>query len=60
MGTLTTKDIALILDALAEKYGRGYSQVKDVGQLQVKLSILAEVAQRREASAPLVRASVEV
>jgi hypothetical protein len=58
MGTLTTNEIALILDALAEKYGRGYSQVKEVGQLQAKLSIMSEVAQRREASPSRVRDSV--
>lgn len=58
MGTLTTEEIALILDTLAEKYGRGYSQVKEVGKLQAKLSIMAEVAQRREASVPRVRDSV--
>jgi hypothetical protein len=46
--TLTSKEIALIFDTLAEKYGRGYSQIPEVGQLQAKLSILAEIAQRRE------------
>ena len=44
--SLTVKEISIILDALAAKYGFGYSEVEHVGALQAKLSIMAEVAQK--------------
>ena len=44
---LTTKEIHLILDALREKHGPGYAP-GDVGRLQAKLSILLEIAAKRE------------
>jgi len=47
-GQLTSAEVMLILDALSDKYGRGYSKVPEVGHLQAKLSILLEVAHRRE------------
>lgn len=46
---LTSQEIAIILEALSAKYGFGYSSVKEVGQLQAKLSIMAEVTAKREA-----------
>jgi hypothetical protein len=44
MMPLTHDEILLILDALSAKYGIGYSDVKAVGQLQAKLSIMLEMA----------------
>jgi hypothetical protein len=49
---LTAKEIALILDALENKYGRGYSRVKEIAVLQGKLSIMAEVACKSEQREP--------
>ena len=46
---LTIEDIRLILDALEAKYGWGYSKVPEVGRLQAKLSIMAEVLSKRAA-----------
>lgn len=48
MGTLTTEEVRLILEALEKQYGRGYSSRPEIGRLQAKLSILGEMAQRRE------------
>lgn len=47
---LTVAEIQLILEALKTKYGRGYSDVPSVGSLQAKLSIMLEMAVRREKS----------
>lgn len=58
MGVLTSQEVRLILEALEKQYGRGYSNRPEIARLQAKLSILAEVAQRRMASAPRVRDSV--
>lgn len=41
------EEILLILDALANKYGRGYSDVAEVGRLQAKLSVMLELANKR-------------
>jgi hypothetical protein len=45
---LTSKEIGVILKSLQEKYGFGYSNAEEdgvkIGQLQAKLSIMAEVA----------------
>lgn len=41
------EEIMLILEALAAKYGHGYSSVVEVGVLQAKLSILLERANTR-------------
>ena len=45
---LTSKEIGIILKSLQEKYGFGYSNAEEdgvkVGQLQAKLSVMAEVA----------------
>lgn len=48
MTLLSPKEIRLILGALAEKYGAGYSDEKAVGQLQAKLSIMLERETRAE------------
>ena len=45
---LTVKDIRLILEALSEQYGFGYSEKPNVGMLQAKLSIMLEIATKRE------------
>ena len=45
---LSSREITLILNALEHKYGSGYSNDKEVGQLQAKLSIMLEVALRME------------
>lgn len=45
---LTAKEIQLILGALREKYGFGYSKVEGVGQLQAKLSIMLEFKSKME------------
>jgi hypothetical protein len=44
MMRLTVAEIHLILDLIREKYGIGYSDVKEVSRLQTKLSIMLEVA----------------
>lgn len=44
--TFTAKQIQILLDALAHKYGRGYSDDKEVSALQAKLSIMLEVKNR--------------
>ncbi len=40
---LTAAEIRLILEALREKYGAGYSDKPEIGALQAKLSILLEM-----------------
>ena len=45
---LTAKECQIIMEALGEKYGDGYSQEPEVGRLQAKLSIMAEAAMRAE------------
>ena len=45
---LTADEIQLVLEALKDKYGPGYSGVKEVGQLQAKLSIMLEAKRRVE------------
>ena len=40
---LTSGEILLILDLIAEKYGAGYSDEPSIGRLQVKLSCMLEV-----------------
>lgn len=45
---LTTEELRIIFEALEAKYGRGYSDDSTVARLQAKLSIMIEVAQRRE------------
>lgn len=42
MSMLTAHEISLILEALSAKYGHGYSDIKEVGQLQAKLSIMLQ------------------
>jgi len=48
MNPLTSEEIGLILNLLQEKFGHGYSSAEEgnvkIGQLQAKLSIMAEVA----------------
>jgi hypothetical protein len=45
---LTSAEIGVILKSLQEKYGFGYSNAEEngvkIGQLQAKLSVMAEVA----------------
>lgn len=41
---ITAAEYSLILDALQQKYGFGYSKEPDIGRLQAKLSIMAEAA----------------
>ena len=45
---LTKADILLILRELEKTHGFGYSKDPEVGALQAKLSILLEMAVRRE------------
>lgn len=45
---LTTADIYLILNALRDKYGMGYSDEPGVGTLQAKLSIMLEMASKKD------------
>lgn len=47
---LSAKNIAYLLELLAEKHGRGYSEDKEISKLQVRLSIMLEMAQDREAA----------
>ncbi len=47
--SLTATEIGLILEALREKYRRGYSSVPGIGGLQAKLSVMLEVATKLEA-----------
>jgi hypothetical protein len=48
MTELTAKEISVILQALENKYGLGYSTKEDfgvkIGALQAKLSLMAELA----------------
>jgi hypothetical protein len=44
---LTIEDIRIIFNALESKYGIGYSKVKEVAQLQAKLSIMLEVLSKK-------------
>ncbi len=48
MFKLTKAEIYLILDAIGDKYGRGYSDDPAVGKLQAKLSILLQAAVEEE------------
>jgi hypothetical protein len=49
---LSSKQILVILDALEKQYGMGYSTEESngvkIGQLQAHLSIMLEVALKRE------------
>ena len=45
---LTVKDIQIILEALHEKYGPGYSDDPEIGKLQAKLSVLQEMVGKKE------------
>ncbi len=45
---LSVKETQIILDALREKHGPGYSGDEEVGMLQAKLSINLEIANKRE------------
>lgn len=45
----SVRELQLILEALSTQYGRGYSDVPEVGRLQAKLSMLLEIAVRLEA-----------
>ena len=46
--TLTAAEIGLLLKALSHQYGFGYSQIKEVAQLQAKLSVMLQVKQDME------------
>lgn len=48
---LTTREIELILEALKLQYGHGYSDISEVCKLQGKLSIMGEMARKRELAA---------
>lgn len=48
MQNLTMDEIRVLLSALREKYGPGYSDDPIVGKLQAKLSILLELEHRKE------------
>lgn len=41
---LTAKEIQIILEALSEQFGSGYSDNKEVSALQAKLSIMGQMA----------------
>ena len=43
---LTKKEILFILDLIKEKHGPGYSDNRDVGILQAKLSIMLDLLQK--------------
>jgi len=45
---LTKDEIVMILNALSEKHGPGWSRDEKVGALQAKLSVMLEVAARME------------
>lgn len=45
---LTTAEIRTILASLRCEYGPGYSDMKEVSQLQAKLSMMLEVATKME------------
>ncbi len=45
---LTSKEIRMVLEALREKYGPGYSDEPGVGALQAKLSMMLEMAVNQE------------
>jgi len=45
---LTAKEIQIILEALREKYGPGYSDNQEIGKLQAKLSIPMEMMSKKE------------
>lgn len=45
---LTSREIELLLGLLSEKYGFGYSCIKEIGVLQAKLSIMGEIVAKRE------------
>ena len=47
MGALTVEQVAFLLQLIEREYGRGYSHDPAVGQLQAKLSIMAEMASQR-------------
>lgn len=48
---LNSNEIQIILEALREKYGPGYSSNAEVSQLQSKLSIAGQLAAAREEAA---------
>lgn len=41
---ITAKEYSFILDAISHKHGPGYSDDKEIGTLQAKLSIMAQAA----------------
>ena len=43
---LTADEIRLLLEALSHQYGFGYNQIKEVSQLQAKLSVMLEAMER--------------
>lgn len=45
---LTVEEIQRLLELISEKYGFGYSNEPGVGALQAKLSIMQEMAAKRE------------
>ena len=55
---LTADEIRLIFELIEEKYGFGYSDVPEVGQLQAKLSIMLEMVTKREEALKRIRAEV--
>lgn len=49
---LAAKEILIILEALREQHGIGYSKIPEVGRLQARLSIMLEVALKQEQENP--------
>jgi hypothetical protein len=45
---LTYREIMILLQALASKYGPGYSHQPEVGRLQAKLSIALEMSMKED------------
>jgi hypothetical protein len=45
---LSAREIQIILEAIREKYGPGYSDNPEIGSLQAKLSILMEMMGKKE------------
>ena len=48
--SLTSAQILFILDLISEKHGKGYSDDPEIGKLQARLSIMLEIARKRERS----------
>lgn len=48
MMNLTVEEYQFLMELIERFYGRGYSDVKPVGHLQAKLSMMAEVAAKYE------------